>query len=1220
MIAKQLRRAEFTEPQIRELKLHRKFILICDGYDESQQTHNLYTSNRLNEPGEWQAKMVISCRSEYLGAEYKDRFQPGDRNHRSDASLFQEAVITPFSMDQVQEYIDQYVSVHQPLWGSKQYKDALDHIPSLKELVKNPFLMSLSLEVLPRMVDPEQDSSVARTTHITRVALYDQFIEHWLERGKKRLGEKNLSPQARAAFESLSDDGFTRSGISFLKKLCVEIYRKQGGQPIVQYSRYNDDESWKAAFFSREDEKQLLREACPLIRNGNQYRFIHRSLLEYGLSLAVFDPQVWKEKTAPESSLARRGSASSAFSFVIRDTVDEAPASVMDVGSPLVWRSFVNEPSVLLFLEERVRQEAVFKQQLLDYIEGSKSDKTWRTAAANAITILVRSGHHFNQANLRGIQIPGADLSYGLFDSAQLQGADLRQVDLRGVWMRQVDLSGAQMVGVQFGELPFLLQDGPVKKSVYSPDGTSIAITSGGNLINVYSTSTWERAWTLEGHHGDVEDIAYSPKKNQLASGSDDFSIRLWDIETGTCSHILHGHSSSIWNLTYSAQGDQIASCCYSTVKLWDAETGECRHTMSHSGRVCSLMYSPGGSQIVSGGYDGVVRLWNVETGECSHILLGHGRDHYHSLLAVAYSPRGDQFASAGYDKIVRLWDTTSGECRHILAGHTSAVICITYSPHVNHIASASWDATVKIWDIETGAIIHSLLGHGGGIVSVIYSPQGDLIASTGSDKTVRLWDAETGVCRQTLIGHSEGVTGSMFSPKGDQVASSSDDRTVRLWDVRVGSSRRVSNGHSTTVWRVKFSPCRNQVVSCSFDKTARVWDVGTGERRHILEGHSRVLYAVAYSPRGSQIATGSLDSTVRLWDSGTGACSHILTGHGNEVYSIAYSPQGDRLASTGYDKTVRLWDVRSGECCLILEGHTAFGGGVAFSPAGRQIASCGGDKTVRLWNVETGVCSHTLTGHGRVQEVVYSPQGDYVASAGDDRTLRVCEVPTGDCCRILIGRDGIESITFSPSGNLIAFADGKTVRLWDIVSGRCRVFTGHSGKVNRVVFSPQGDLIASASNDRMVRLWEVASGRCRAMFQDLPDCVLDIDWIYTSGVHLLVNGCNDGSVLVCELVEDGEEYQMRMRWSSMNNALVVTGTMIQDVQGLSQLNKQLLKQRGAVGEPVHRLREAGKKVASMAAVVSKLKYQSSRTAEDASPVVVVSEEQSEQQVEKANV
>jgi predicted NACHT family NTPase len=154
MIAKQLRKCEFTEPQIRELKLHRRFVLICDGYDESQQTRNLYTNNRLNQTGEWNAKMLISCRSEYLGADYRDRFQPGDRNHQSEQESFQEAVITPFSMNQVQEYIAQYVSIHRPLWEANGYKRALKRIPSLKELVKNPFLMSLSLEVLPRMVDP----------------------------------------------------------------------------------------------------------------------------------------------------------------------------------------------------------------------------------------------------------------------------------------------------------------------------------------------------------------------------------------------------------------------------------------------------------------------------------------------------------------------------------------------------------------------------------------------------------------------------------------------------------------------------------------------------------------------------------------------------------------------------------------------------------------------------------------------------------------------------------------------------------------------------------------------------------------------------------------------------------------------------------------------------------------------------------------------------------
>ncbi|KAG0220780.1 hypothetical protein BGX31_010539, partial [Mortierella sp. GBA43] len=46
--------------------------------------------------------------------------------------------------------------------------------------------------------------------------------------------------------------------------------------------------------------------------------------------------------------------------------------------------------------------------------------------------------------------------------------------------------------------------------------------------------------------------------------------------------------------------------------------------------------------------------------------------------------------------------------------------------------------------------------------------------------------------------------------------------------------------------------------------------------------------------------------------------------------------------------------------------------------------------------------------------------------------------------------------------------------------------------------------------------------------------------------------------------------------------------TTIQDARGLSSLNKQLLKQRGAVGEPEFLFYEASKKVVAMASALSK--------------------------------
>ncbi|KAF9960578.1 hypothetical protein BGZ65_012090 [Modicella reniformis] len=1148
MIAKQLRNAEFTETQIRELKFNRRFILICDGYDESQQSHNLYMSNRLNQPGEWNAKIVISCRSEYLGVDYRDRFQPVDRNRQSEPVLFQEAVITPFSVNQTEEYIDQYVSLHQPLWDANEYKTTLDLIPSLKELVKNPFLMSLSLEVLPRMVDPRQHLSATR---ITRVALYDQF----------------------------------------------------------------DEGSWKAAFFSRDEEKQLLREACPLTRSGNQHRFIHRSLLEYGLALAVFDPLEWKEQILPELTMVRRGSMSSDMSFRILDPTEDLILKTEigpDLNSPLAWRNFVNEPSVLQFLVERVQQESVFKKQLLDYIEYSKTDKKWRIAAANAITILVRAGVQFNCVDLSGIQIPGADLSYGVFDSTQFQEADLRHVNLRGVWLHKANLNKAQMTGVQFGELPYLREVHKVCWCGYSPDGKFFAVGLDKGTISVYSTSNWERLWTSKGHDNWVLNVIHSPKGDLIASRSWDKTVQLWDFETGTCRHNLSGHRSTVNWVACSPQGDQIASAGDdNTVRLWNVETGECRHVFTdHTHAVQMVVYSPKNKQVASCSDDTTVRLWDVETGVCCHTLEGH----HGYVRSVVYSPQGDRVASASHDKTVRLWDVETGACCFTFTGHTKEVCDLKCSPKGDQIASASNDGTVRLWNVQTGDCLHVLRVSTGNVWKIAYSPQGDQIASASDDCTVRLWGVETGLCNQTLIGHTEKIQSVVYSPKGDHVASYSEDGTVRLWDVNIGTSRHLASGHSKRVWRVMFSPTRDEFASSSWDGTIRLWDVKTGVCQLVLGGYGSWIRNVAYSPQGNQIAYGSDHYTVRLWDVETGACLRTLTGHSNHVTSVVYSPQGKQVASASSDNTVRLWDVETGDCRHVFTDHTDLVLMVVYSPKGKQVASCSLDTTVRLWDVETGVCCHTLKGHhGYVRSVVYSPQGDRVASASHDKTVRLWDVRTGACLYILSGHNDIVlSVQYSPKGDQVVSAsnDG-TVRLWDVGTGDCQhTLIGHSDAILETAYSPQGDQVASVSSDRSVRLWDVASGQCRAVIQDIRSPIKTLDLGSTSNAKYLVIGCEDGSVQTWQVIDGEDQCHVRLCWRTTEGELIVRDASIQDVQGLNQLNKRLLTERGAVGEPAHRLWEPSKKLVDMGSLMSKLKQLSNTLAAYSSSTVDTSVEQ----------
>ncbi|KAG0347541.1 hypothetical protein BGZ54_004890, partial [Gamsiella multidivaricata] len=451
-----------------------------------------------------------------------------------------------------------------------------------------------------------QDLSGVR---VTRVALYDQFLEQWLERGKKRLVEKkDLNYQEKKVFENLSDDDFAQNGVTFLRALAAAMYKEQAGNPVVEYSPFRDQGTWKEDFFSRDDEKQqLLREACPLTRSGNQYRFIHKSLLEYCLARAVFEPRdsASASRAALTQAIPRRGSVDSIMSFENQAAVEEAVAAneqaVLD--SPLARRSFVDEPSILHFLAERVQQEPLFKQQLLVMIECSKTDKEARKAAANAITILVKAGVQFNRADLKGIQIPGADLSYGAFDSAQLQGADLRKVNLRNVWLRQGNLNNAQMARVQFGERPYLLEDDEVRSCAYSPDEKFCAVGLGDGTISMYDTSSWAKAYTLRGHTDSVTSVVYSPSGQQIASGSKDGTVRVWDAQTGAPGPVLSGHTSGVTSVVYSPNGQQIASGSDDgTVRLWDAQTGAPGPILSgHTSGVASVVYSPSGQQIVSG-------------------------------------------------------------------------------------------------------------------------------------------------------------------------------------------------------------------------------------------------------------------------------------------------------------------------------------------------------------------------------------------------------------------------------------------------------------------------------------------------------------------------------------------------------------------------------------------------------------------------------------------
>ncbi len=1095
LIAKALKKRGLSEFQIQKLKKE-KFVFILDGYDEIRQTQNLYVSNSINQSDGWQGQMVISCRSEYLGQDYRSRFQPNPILQDKD-TLFQEVVVEPFSKEKSDQYLEKYVAHNLTGWTAQAYQEAFSKQSNLKDLISNPFLLRVVLEALPHVAKKRE----AVSTIQLRLDLYDQFVRNWFERNQQRLSTQELTGTKREIFRELSDDDFAEHGIAFAQELAVHLYTENAGKPVVEYSLRKDKGSWKDVFFGREEENQLLREAWPLIRSGTEYRFIHKSLLEYFVARSLFESF---DGCMDVSTRQRRDSTTSVYSFEEHAVLP--PKTQRDLS--LTPKHWVGDLGVVRLLIDRVWQEFTFKEQLLAIIERSKTNPTARKAAANAITILVRAGVQFNGADLKGIQIPGADLSEGVFDSAQLQGADLRKVNLRNTWLRNANVKGAQMASVRFGEWPYLQEKSLVNSCAYSPDGKACAVGLNNGTINVYETSNWEKICTLQGHTSSVNSVVYSPSGQQIASGSYDKTVRLWDAHSGAPGHTLQGHTKS----------------------------------------VNSVVYSPSGQQIASGSFDNTVRLWDAHSGVPGHTLQGHTE----SVLNVVYSPSGQQIASGSKDQTVRLWDAQTGEPGPTLQGHTDSVWSVVYSPSGQQIASGSDDQTVRLWDAHSGAPGHTLQGHTESVLSVVYSPSGQQIASGSKDQTVRLWDAQTGEPGPTLQGHTSFVRSVVYSPSGDQIASGSDDQTVRLWDAHSGGPGHTLQGHTDAVWSVVYSPSGQQIASGSYDKMVRLWDAHSGAPGHTLQGHTSFVNSVVYSPSGQQIASGSQDETVRLWDAHSGAPGHTLQGHTSFVNSVVYSPSGQQIASGSQDETVRLWDAHSGAPGRTLQGHTSFVNSVVYSPSGDQIASGSWDKTVRLWDAHSGAPGHTLQGHtSDVNSVVYSPSGDQIASGSDD----------------------------------------KTVRLWDAHSGAPgHTLQGHTSYVNSVVYSPSGDQIASGSYDQTVRLWDVTSGQCLAVVQGFSGTVYSLAWKTAPNGDYLVTGCSDKSVRVWQVIEEKGRYQVRLYWSSTHGSLNLTDTTIQDVQGLSRMNKQLLQQRGAVDEQASRLGETTQRAMNVVAAAFKFK------------------------------
>lgn len=310
----------FTKEEIEQLRTTQKFLLIFDAYDELNCFDNLYMTNNMEK---WDAKIIITCRCDYLAHDdnYKCYFMPyiGQRPVEEAIHVL---FVAPFVRGQIEQYIIQYLRVKRKelraeilirpelshVWLlPKTYEEWIEKLPGLKELVCQPFLLRITMEVLPIVVvELHAKSDELDKFKMTSVKLYDHFVHQWFTRQKNKLSSKLIS-RGDALLPT-----FQKDCINFAKALAKKMCEKK--MDVVYYedqsTKFVDEEEsinnvskemnqW-AVFFSdemiaqdkgaeeRRQHRIRIRKASMLKKVGiSQWAFMHASLRDYFMTLNI---------------------------------------------------------------------------------------------------------------------------------------------------------------------------------------------------------------------------------------------------------------------------------------------------------------------------------------------------------------------------------------------------------------------------------------------------------------------------------------------------------------------------------------------------------------------------------------------------------------------------------------------------------------------------------------------------------------------------------------------------------------------------------------------------------------------------------------------------------------------------------------------------------------------------------------------------------------------
>lgn len=472
-----------------------------------------------------------------------------------------------------------------------------------------------------------------------------------------------------------------------------------------------------------------------------------------------------------------------------------------------------------------------------------------------------------------------------------------------------------------------------------SPDGKWLGFGQDNRLVEIYSTSNWEKVHSFqyeEGWCGGCSTyLTFSPDNRFVYMDSYKGSFKKYDLTNGKLITTYEPKTEDLMGVAVSDDGKLIARSTEKNVTIFSEADGKIWRSLDAEDKseFHKIVFLPGNQELLITSNNNTAFVWNFHHSKKEKVFTGYlnerdkgGLNYDHNFFwqsAIAryvrykntllISKDGKSLIKGKFATKVKQWDIATGKSVMEFVGHKKAVLCYDLSTDGKKLLTGGGDGAIILWDMLTGDSLKVIRSYREPIFDIQFSSDETMAASSSWDASMKVHDLTTGKLQTYIEFESYAAYDILLHPNDLYLFAARLDHSLQLYELDTRSVVRSFIGHTDVISSTQLSTDKKTLMSTSWDGSIRLWDVSSGLMDQKFKVGSAV-YTAAFSNDGKYVYSGSADRQIRIWEIATGKVVRTFSGHGAEITSLLFSPDDKMLISHSVDGVTKFWDLATGK------------------------------------------------------------------------------------------------------------------------------------------------------------------------------------------------------------------------------------------------------------------------------------------------------------------